>query len=296
MGQDLKRNLFFEEMHLQWFADAAPADAVPAAAPPAPAPAPQPAPEPELKADGTWAAQLPDRLKKDPAILKDLLGKDSPRRCENLGAVLDRMYAAETSLTELQAKAAGQAPEFKLEDYSKLKLPPVPEFMRDPAFRAHNENLGAYLQDASEAIKTLAVELKLAPSVAQRVLELFAKRHVDAFKAGMDDQLQRREKAVAALKVEWKGEFAANEELAKRALRTFGGVELAHEIAAAGFADHPAMVRIFRNIGAAMGEGHLVPGRPSPSPEGAVSGSGQPARPDLKKRFNKSPELFGAGR
>ena len=168
--------------------------------------------------------------------------------------------------------------------------------MQDPAFRAHNENLGAYLQEASEEIKTLAVELKLAPSVAQRVVELFARRQTEAFRVGMNDQLQRREKAVAALKAEWKGEFAANEELAKRALRTFGGVELAHEIAAAGFADHPAMVRIFCNIGKATGEGHLVPGRPGPSPEGSVSGSGQPARPDLKKRYGRSPELFGAGK
>ena len=300
MGQDLKRNLFFEGMHLQWFGDAPP-PAGDAGKPgegepgPAPAPAPQSALEPELKADGTWAAQLPDRLKRDPKVLQDLLGKDSPRRCENLGAVLDRMYAAETSLTELQAKAAGQAPEFKLEDYSKLKLPPVPEFMRDPAFRAHNENLGAYLQDASEAIKTLAVELKLAPSVAQRMLELFATRQTEAFRVGMTDTFTRREKAVAALKAEWKGDFAANEELAKRALRTFGGVELAHEIAAEGFADSPAMVKIFCNIGKATGEGHLVPGRPGPSPEGAVSGSGEKARPDLKKRYGRSPELFGTG-
>ena len=289
--QDLNRDPPFECMHLQWFGDAPP-PAGDAGKPgegepgPAPAPAPQPALEPELKADGTWAAQLPDRLKRDPKVLQDLLGKDSPRRCENLGAVLDRMYAGEQQLAELQAKAAGQAPEPKLEDY-KLKLPPVPPFMQDPAFAQHNENLGAYLEDASKEIKVLAHELKLPPSVAQRMLELFAKRQTEAFRVGMNDQLQRREKAVAALKAEWKGDFAANEELAKRALRTFGGVELAHEIAAEGFADSPAMLRIFRNIGKLIGEGQMVPGRPAPSPEGAPGTSDREAQKQAgyRKRY-----------
>jgi hypothetical protein len=111
----------------------------------------------------------------------------------------------------------------------------------------------------------------------------------------MTDTVTRREKAVAALKAEWKGDFAANEDLAKRALRTFGGVPLAHQIAVEGFADSPTMLKIFRNIGAAMGEGHLVPGRPGLSPDSAVSGSGEKARPDLKKRYGRSPELFGTG-
>jgi hypothetical protein len=119
------------------------------------------------------------------------------------------------------------------------------------------------------------------------MLELFATRQTEAFRVGMTDTFTRREKAVDALKKEWGGNFAVNEELARRALTTFGGVELAQEIAAAGFADHPLMIRIWSNIGKLIGEGQLVPGTHRPSPEGAPSTSDREAQQQAgyRKRY-----------
>ncbi len=286
--QDLNRDPFFESMHLQWFGDPPPD---PAPGEPAPGPDPQPPAGPELKAS-PWLAQAPDKYKKDPKFLKDLL--QGERAVKSWGDVLDRMYSGEqlaaqhqaaaadlqAKLTAEQARAAelmkagGQAPapapaEFKPEDYAKVAPGKLPGFMSEPAFEAYSKDLSAYLVNAAEEIRAAAMELKVSPAVAQRMVDLFAKRHVEAFKAGIEGQEEQRQKALDRLKREWKGDFAANEDLAARAIRTLGGAELAQEIAAAGFADHPLMIRIFCNIGKVIGEGHMVPGRPAPSPAGA---------------------------
>jgi len=299
----------FQHVHLQWFGDPPPAagdgvkpgEAKPGEGTPAGTGESEP-----LTADGKWAAQLPDRFKKNPEKLKDLL------RHKNLGEVVDRLYAAEGQASQQQAaaaglqakltatearaaeleKGAGQPPELKLEDYAKVSVPKLPTFMSQPAFEAYTEDLGAYLKATGEEIKALAHELKLPVSAAQSVLNLFAQKHLEAFKAGLDEQASRRTKGLEILKAEWKGDFTANEELAKRAIRTFGSGDVAAQVAYAGYANDPMMIKLWARVGAALGEGHLVPGRPGPSPEGARGAPSDPERAaSLRKRYNRSPEL-----
>lgn len=302
MGQNLKRNALFEGMALQWFAEG---DAAAAGAAGEPE---EGEPRPELTA-APWLAQAPDRYKKSSEFLKDLLQGD--RAVKSWGDVLDRMYAGEklagehqATLTDLQAKLAaaelgkdgGPAPaEYKPEDYQKVAPGKLPAFMDEPDFRAYSKELTVYLADATEEIKKVAQELKVSPAVAQRFADLFVARHVSAFEAGQRDYARQRETGLKALKEAWKGDFAAREDVARRAIATFGGMDLVKMLALRGLENDAVVVRTFERIGASIGEGHLVPGRAGLSPEGAVSGSGQPARPDLKKRYGKSPELFGTG-
>ncbi len=300
------------DLHLQWFGDPPPD---PAPGEPASGPDSQPAPEPKpLSAEGTWLSQASDKYKRDPKVLQDLL--QGERACKSWSDVLGRMYAGEelaaqhqAKLSELQAqleaatsagKDGGQAPapapaEFKPEDYAKVAPGKLPGFMSEPAFEAYSKDLSAYLVNAAEEIRAAAAELKVSPAVAQRMVDLFAKRHVEAFRAAVEDEHQRREAGLKALKESWRGDFEKNSEIARRALASFGGPALATEISARGYGNDPAMLKIFHGIGLAIGEGQLVPGRPAPSPAGAPGASARERQQaaSARRRYPNSPELTG---
>ena len=313
MGQDLKRNLFFEGMHLQWFAegDAAAAGAGGEAGEPEggePAGSGEPGP---LTA-APWLSQASDKYKRDEHFLADLL--KGPKAVKSWSEVLDRMYDSEreagehqAAATDLQAKLSaeqaraaelekgGQPAAYKPEDYAKVAPGKLPAFMQEPDFVAYSKELSVYLADATEEIKKVAHELQLPVSAAQRFADLFVARHVAAFETGQREYARQREVGLKALKEAWKGDFEARQEVARRAIATFGGMQLVKLLALRGLENDAVVVHAFEKIGSSIGEGHLVPGRAGPSPEGAVSGSGEKARPDLKKRYGRSPELFGTG-
>ena len=74
---------------------------------------------------------------------------------------------------------------------------------------------------------------------------------------------------------------------AKRALRKFGGEEFAATMEAAGFSNHPDMVRTFTRIGRAMHEDSSDTG-------GGARGSGPVSEYDRQKAlYPNSPELWG---
>lgn len=85
---------------------------------------------------------------------------------------------------------------------------------------------------------------------------------------------QQGEADVQALKKEWGGQYDANVELAKRAVRTFGADEQTLEKISGALGDGETL-RFFHRIGAHLGEGTLVPGggdrgaAPSGDPEAA---------------------------
>jgi hypothetical protein len=283
-----------DHVHLNWFGDPPPDPAAVAAAEGGEPGEGQPAGsgEPGPLSAAPWLSQASDKYKRSEAFLQALLR--GPKAVKSWTEVLDRMFAGEqqaaahqATLTDLQAKLTAEqaraaeldkggqpapAPKFEAKDYEKIGPGKLPAWMEHPAWSAYSKDLSAYLGSAAEEIRAAALELKVAPTVAQRMVDLFAKRHVEAFKAGIEGQQELRQKSLERLKREWKGDFVANEELARRALATFGGNEMAEEVAASGFGDNPLMIRIFCNIGKLIGEGQMVPGRPAPSPEGAPAG------------------------
>jgi hypothetical protein len=308
----------FRHMHLQWFSD-------PAAAPPGEPDEPQPGetqpagtgepqPAPKLTADGTWLSQANDHYKRSERFLADLLGKDSPRRCNSWSDVLDRMYGAEAQASEHQAKldelqakpgelekaasAAGKPLDFKAEDLAKVVPGKLPDWMSSKQFKAYTEDLGFYLGDAAQEIRNLALELQIPADKAQRILDLFVQRHVTALQRGQQEYDRQRAAGLDALKKQWKGDFEANEELARRAVVTFGGEELVKRLALRGLENDDVVIHTFCSIGKLIGEGHLVPGRAGAAAQ-AVPGE-KPTDAQraaaLKKRYGRSPELTGEGR
>jgi len=279
------------DLHLQWFGDPPPAPppAGPAPTPPVTPPAAPPTPpEPELKADGTFFAQASDKYKRDPKYLKDILGGEKPLK--SWDAVLDRMYAAETRETELQAKLvlAPQKPEEYV--FDELKFP---EHLAGDPFAKHREQLGTYLKAKDEDLRAMALKAGLSKDAAKVVSGFFREAVFAQFKAAQDEDAKQRESGLTALKAEWKGDFAAQEDLARRAILTFGGEALAAEIAGGpggGLENSPNLIKAFNKIGKAIGEGQLVPGKP-----GRAAPTKEQAEAErMKKRYDKSPELTGA--
>jgi hypothetical protein len=279
------------DLHLQWFGEgeAAATGAAGAAGeegkPKEGAegkPAEKPA-EQELKAEG-WTAQLPDKYKKDQKYLKDLL------QHKTLGEAIDRLYAAETKSTELQAKlplAPTKAEEYQ---FDELKFP---EHLAGDAFAKHRELVGVYLKAQDEKLRGDALKQGLSKEGARAESNRFREAIFATSKATQDDQAKQREAGLTALKAEWKGDFAAQEELARRAIMTFGGEELAAEIAGGpggGLENSPNLIKAFNKIGKAIGEGQLVPGKAGP----AAPTKEQAETERMKKRYDKSPELTGA--
>lgn len=267
------------DLHLQWFADPQPA---PAGNPPAgPAPQPAPAPAPELKADGTFFAQASDKYKKDPKYLQDILGGEKPLK--SWDGVLDRMYAAEAHAKELE----GQLPVIpeKPEEYEFEELK-FPDFLAADEFKDLRDQVAAYLKGYDDSLRTA----KLTKDGAKAESTRFRQAVFAQYKAAQDAFNEAREKGLQALKESWKGDFQANEELAKRAVLTFGGEELVKVFSELHLENHPLLIQAFHKIGKAIGEGELVPG---------TAGKTQLSEEEKKKaamqaRYNRSPELTGA--
>jgi hypothetical protein len=280
----MKRWNPFKNVHLQWFAD--PPTPPPAGTPPQPTPpvpptppAPPP-PEPELSADGTFLAQAPDKYKKDQKFLKDLL------KHKSWGDVLDRLYTGEQQIAELQAKVA-PAPT-KLEEYQFDELK-FPEYLANDELKTFRENMGIYLKAKDDELRALALKAGLSKEEAKLMNGFFRESMFATVKETQDGQSKQREAGLKTLKENWKGDFEANEDLAHRAVLTFGKEQLVARMAALGLENDPVLIQTFCEIGKAIGEGHLVPGKPkpaAPSPEDQKKAA-------MKQRYPRSPELTG---
>jgi len=166
---------------------------------------------------------------------------------------MEKSKSVEPVTTPPEEKGGGMVPEIpETPDKYDVQIPELPAVMKAPLYREVGEQLSAYLEHAAGELKVLAHELQLPNTAAQKVVNHFATKFIEAFITAEEHRLEQREKALDALKAEWKDDFAANWELAKRTIISYGGMDLVAEIAAAGFADNPLMVRIFCNIGKAL--------------------------------------------
>lgn len=263
--------------------------AAPAPAPPAPGPAPQPpppqpAPEPELKADGTFFAQASDKYKKDQKILKDILGGEKPLK--SWDGVLERMYAAEARSTELQGKLAPAPTKPEEYEFEELKFP---DHLAGDEHKDLRDNLAAYIKAQDDALRALALKGGLGKDAAKLMSGFIRESIFAQQKASADQYASEREAGLKALKEAWKGDYAAREDIANRAILTFGKDKLVAKLAKRGLENDPEIIETFYDIGTKIGEGHLVPGKPGPA---------QPTPQEkkaaaLKSRYPMSPEIGG---
>ncbi len=94
---------------------------------------------------------------------------------------------------------------------------------------------------------------------------------------------QQGERDVQDLKKEWGGQYDANTELAKRAVRTFGADEQALEKISKALGDGETL-RLFHRIGKHLGEGTLIPA-------GGDRGANPPANSDAARAARMFPSM-----
>ncbi|WP_157929742.1 hypothetical protein [Orrella dioscoreae] len=94
---------------------------------------------------------------------------------------------------------------------------------------------------------------------------------------------QQGERDVSGLKKEWGGEYDANTELARRAVRTFGADEQTLEKISQALGDGETL-RFFHRIGKHLGEGTLIPA-------GGERGNAQPADPEAARAARMFPSM-----
>ena len=266
----------FGQVHLQWFAEDPPVEPVvdpPVVEPPV-EPVIPPKPPEKAKYDGTFLAQAPDKYKKDPKYLEDLL------KHKSWGEVLDRMYAAEEKAT-FKPPESPEAYEFAAAEF--------PKELQSDDYKPYREAITAYFGEVDKAIQEMAHKNGWSKESAQEAQALFVKQVFEQEKAAREAFEKAKTDGLEALKKDWKGDFEPNVEVSRRAIVTFGKDALVALFDELGVSNHPAVTKTFYEIGKAMGEDTLVPGTGKPadlSPE-------EQKQADLKKRYPKSPEMFG---
>lgn len=283
----------FEQVHLQWFADGdpapdpgpdpgpdpvadpKPADVAPPAKPPVKPPKMDDAPKPpgKQKYDGTFLAQAPDKYKKDPKYVDDLL------KHKGWGDILDRMYAAEE-------KAPVKPPESP--DEYEFAVAEFPEHLQGDNNKQYREEITAYFGEVTKAIRALAHKNGWSKESAAETQALFVAQVFEQAKAAMDASEKAKKDGTEVLTKDWKGDFGPNMEVAGRAVRTFFDPEFIAMAEENGISNDPRWIKGFYNISKAIGEDTLVPGS---STTVDVSPEAQ-KRAKLKDRYKNSPEMF----
>jgi hypothetical protein len=237
------------------------------------------APAPTAAAAGAadWRSSLPDEVK--PLALAK--GWKSPAEALKSYAHLERLVGADRiALPPKDAK--GNRDWSQWEGWAALGRPEAPERY---AFKASAGPDGAP-REASAVDREF--QLHMAPLLHRAGL---AQWQVDLLAGGMDGFSQRfrgraealaREELSAAeaeLRRDWDQSFDRHLDLANRAVRQYGGPELARALAQSGLGRNPAVVRAFARIGATLAEDS---GLPHDRPGAAGSGGGS-ARQEIQR-------------
>lgn len=173
-------------------------------------------------------------------------------------------------------KDAGEAAKAMKELEGKTVLPesadayqlPVPEG-QDPAF--------------SKAAAVWMHKAGVPVPQAQALAAEWNQYQADQQQAADIARQQQGERDIADLKKAWGGQYEANTELARRAVRTFGVDEQALEKISASLGDK-ATLELFHRIGSHLGEGTLVP-------EGGERGAATPADPEAARAARMFPSM-----
>jgi len=114
---------------------------------------------------------------------------------------------------------------------------------------------GAFAKQAAGWMHEAGIPAAAAKQLAEK-WNAFAASQVQAQQVA---QQQAGEKAINELRAEWGGQYDANVELGRKAMRTFGvPPEVVDKLA--GAAGDAQVIKVFKSIGAAMGESTLNPG------------------------------------
>jgi len=172
---------------------------------------------------------------------------------ESLRAYVDgkKFKDADEAVKALHDLEAASAVPAKAEDY---KLP-VPE--------------GAADEFAKKAASWM-LEAGIPVAAGQKLAAKWNEAIAVQTQADATARQQKAEQEIGALKTEWGGQFEANVELGRKAMRTFGvPVEVIDSMA--GKMGDAAVIKVFQAIGKSMSESTLNPGQEASSGAARVS-------------------------
>jgi hypothetical protein len=202
-----------------------------------------------------WRAALPEELRRPAEKFA------SPADVVRSYAALERRLGRSVTIPGEDA-----APEEIEAFYTRLGRPPTPDGYRiaappgDAGDEAARSRLAGFLA---------AVHAAGAPqATVQAAIDWYRQEPAEAAAESARRADAARAEADAALRREWGAGYDRRLGLAQRALRHFGGAELAAMLDRGGFGNEPAWLRACARIGAALAEVSLVSG-------GAAGGDAQ---------------------
>ena len=209
-----------------------------------------------------WRAALPDELRRPAEKFA------SPADVVRSYAALERRLGRSVTIPDDDA-----TPQEIEAFYTRLGRPPTPDGYRiampvgasppshpDPAAEAR---LAGFLA---------AVHAAGAPqATVQAAIDWYRQASADVEAEAARRTSAARAEADAALRREWGGGYDRRLGLAQRALRHFGGADLAALLDRSGLGNDPAWVRAFARVGEAMAEDSLMSGDPVGGAAGAQS-------------------------
>lgn len=224
-----------------------------AATPAAPPPADGLPGDSAAQASNDWRTTLPEDLRPVAAAK----GWRTPAEALKSYVHLERLVGAEkVALPPKDAK--GNRDWSKWEGWSAIGRPDAPEKY------AFNSPPSHGFTDADRAFQAHMAPLLHRAGLAQWQVDLlagglaeFGARHNAQTDRSAEDH---RASAEAELRREWAGTYDRHMDLANRAIRIFGGPEAVRALIDSGAGRHPAIVRAFARIGAALAEDGGLPG------------------------------------
>jgi hypothetical protein len=221
---------------------------------------------PDDAADGTPSIMAPARSSADAAPdaaeWRAALPEELRRPAEKFASPADvvRSYAAlERRLgRSLTIPGVDAAPEEIEAFYTRLGRPPTPDGYRiaAPPGGAGDEAARSRLAGFLAAVHAAG-----APqATVQAAIDWYRQASADIEAESMRRADAARAEADAALRREWGAGYDRRLGLARRALRHFGGAELAAMLDRGGFGNDPACLRAFARIGEALAEDSLISG------------------------------------
>ncbi len=234
------------------------------AAPPDGTAAPAPDGAAPANAAPAWIAQLPD----------DLKGNETFTGYKTIGDLAKDHLSLKGKATELEGKLAT--------DF----IPKLTDKSTTEQQAAFYKALG--VPDKADEYEFTETEgIKNSPEMVNWARDAFHKAHLtkdqvaaivpawNTFVKGMETAqaeatTKAKGEAETKLKTDWGNDFDANCEVAKRAFTKFTNADYTAFLEETGVGNHPVLVKMFYEIGKAMGEGGMPPGT-------GGRGGGQPA-------------------
>lgn len=197
----------------------------------------------------TWMAQLPDDLKTNESLAQYATIGDVSKGLLDLSGKLEgtvRVPGADAS-DEEKSSFYGALGRPEAADKYEFTRPTLPEGIE-------------YSEENEASFRALSHEIGLSQAQAEKLYGYYHQQIIDNHGEYVKMATAQRDEAETALKKEWGDQYNGNLEVAKRALKEFGGEEIAAFMESSGLGSNPLIVKLFNQIGKAMMEDGMVSG------------------------------------